>query len=133
MFSILKKILLKFKPLNLIAFNLHLIYFYLIPRNALNVVKDDLIVKVDELTGELEMLREEIFSLKLSRNDLRKRINELDDELKKAKEASEARMEADEEADVPMAQRKRFTRVEMARVLMERNQYKVTHCHVDSM
>lgn len=33
--------------------------------------------------------------------------------------------EAEEEADVPMAQRKRFTRVEMARVLMERNQYKV--------
>jgi len=26
--------------------------------------------------------------------------------------------------DLPMAQRKRFTRVEMARVLMERNQYK---------
>ena len=26
--------------------------------------------------------------------------------------------------DVPMAMRKRFTRVEMARVLMERNQYK---------
>ena len=26
--------------------------------------------------------------------------------------------------DIPMAQRKRFTRVEMARVLMERNQYK---------
>lgn len=29
-----------------------------------------------------------------------------------------------EESDVPMAQRKRFTRVEMAMVLMERNQYK---------
>ena len=26
--------------------------------------------------------------------------------------------------DIPMAQRKRFTRIEMARVLMERNQYK---------
>ena len=26
--------------------------------------------------------------------------------------------------DVPLSQRKRFTRVEMARVLMERNQYK---------
>lgn len=26
--------------------------------------------------------------------------------------------------DIPLAQRKRFTRVEMARVLMERNQYK---------
>lgn len=32
----------------------------------------------------------------------------------------------EDEADVPMAQRRRFTRVEMARVLMERNQYKVT-------
>lgn len=34
--------------------------------------------------------------------------------------------ENEDEADVPMAQRRRFTRVEMARVLMERNQYKVT-------
>ncbi|KAG0729294.1 C-Jun-amino-terminal kinase-interacting protein 4 [Chionoecetes opilio] len=31
---------------------------------------------------------------------------------------------SDDEEDVPMAQRKRFTRVEMACVLMERNQYK---------
>lgn len=31
---------------------------------------------------------------------------------------------SDDDEDVPMAQRKRFTRVEMARVLMERNQYK---------
>ena len=30
----------------------------------------------------------------------------------------------EDEDGVPMAQRKRFTRVEMARVLMERNQYK---------
>ena len=29
-----------------------------------------------------------------------------------------------DDSDVPMAQRKRFTRVEMAKVLMERNQYK---------
>lgn len=29
-----------------------------------------------------------------------------------------------DENDVPLAQRKRFTRVEMAMVLMERNQYK---------
>uniref|UniRef100_A0A665VH60 Sperm associated antigen 9 n=1 Tax=Echeneis naucrates TaxID=173247 RepID=A0A665VH60_ECHNA len=32
--------------------------------------------------------------------------------------------EAKQKSDVPTAQRKRFTRVEMARVLMERNQYK---------
>lgn len=96
------------------------------PRNALNVVKDDLIAKVDELTGEQEMLREEILSLKISRSKLKERVSELEDELKKVKEANEARIEAGEDnSDVPMAQRKRFTRVEMARVLMERNQYKV--------
>uniref|UniRef100_A0A8C9LBF8 Sperm associated antigen 9 n=1 Tax=Pavo cristatus TaxID=9049 RepID=A0A8C9LBF8_PAVCR len=41
-------------------------------------------------------------------------------------EAEEARQKAkeDDDSDVPTAQRKRFTRVEMARVLMERNQYK---------
>ncbi|XP_050312049.1 JNK-interacting protein 3 isoform X2 [Anthonomus grandis grandis] len=93
-------------------------------KNALNVVKDDLIVKVDELTGEIDMLREEILSLSVSRNKLRERISELEEELKKVKEANEAKQEADEEADVPLAQRRRFTRMEMARVLLERNQYK---------
>lgn len=33
-----------------------------------------------------------------------------------------AHSDQEDEGDVPMAQRKRFTRVEMARVLMERNQ-----------
>ncbi|XP_076263053.1 JNK-interacting protein syd isoform X4 [Rhynchophorus ferrugineus] len=93
-------------------------------KNALNVVKDDLIAKVDELTGEIDMLREEILSLNVSRTKLRERITELEEELRKMKEARETKQEADDEADVPMAQRKRFTRVEMARVLMERNQYK---------
>lgn len=89
-------------------------------------MKDDLIVKVDELTGELEMLREEILSLNLSRTKLRERVSELEEEVRKLRDANEVKQEmADEEADVPMAQRKRFTRVEMARVLMERNQYKV--------
>lgn len=107
---------------------LKLFLFYY--RNALNVVKDDLIVKVDELTGELEMLREEILSLNVSRTKLRERVSELEEEVKKLREANEAKQDvADEEADVPMAQRKRFTRVEMARVLMERNQYKV--CFVE--
>lgn len=64
---------------------------------------------------------------KFSKNPLffRERVSELEDELKKAKEANEAKQEADDEGDVPMAQRKRFTRFEMARVLQERNQYKV--------
>lgn len=89
-------------------------------------MKDDLIVKVDELTGEQEMLREEISALKSQREKNRARIAELEEDIKKLTETIEAKTDQQEdEADVPMAQRKRFTRVEMARVLMERNQYKV--------
>ena len=55
-------------------------------------------------------------------------MTELEEELKKVKEELEKgggkKEKSDDEEEVPMAQRKRFTRVEMARVLMERNQYK---------
>jgi chromosome segregation ATPase len=95
-------------------------------KNALNIVKDDLIVKVDELTGEIEILREELNAVVISRNKLREKMADLEDELKKTKEQAKQSTsnEQEDESDVPMAQRKRFTRVEMARVLMERNQYK---------
>lgn len=97
-------------------------------KNALNIVKDDLIAKVDELSGEVEILKEEINNLQGVKTKLNTRIKELEEELKKTKEELEkkntATKEGEEEDDVPMAQRKRFTRVEMARVLMERNQYK---------
>jgi hypothetical protein len=56
------------------------------------------------------------------------RIQELEEELKRVREEAEQTAKAskshDEQEDVPVAQRKRFTRVEMARVLRERNQYK---------
>lgn len=90
----------------------------------MNIVKDDLIVKVDELTGELEILREELNAVIQSRNKLKVKVGELEDDLRKAKEQMKQTTEHEENDDVPMAQRKRFTRVEMARVLMERNQYK---------
>ncbi|KAL8585682.1 hypothetical protein ACOMHN_053180 [Nucella lapillus] len=96
-------------------------------KNALNIVKDDLIAKVDELTSEQEILREEMCSLQAVRGRLQQRISQLEEELKKTKEDMEKKNQAtreEDEDDVPMAQRKRFTRVEMARVLMERNQYK---------
>ncbi|KRF85041.1 JNK-interacting protein 3 isoform X10 [Drosophila virilis] len=93
-------------------------------KNALNIVKDDLIVKVDELTGEVEIVREELNAMQQSRTKLRQRIGELEDELKKTKEQVKQQSTEQEENDVPLAQRKRFTRVEMAMVLMERNQYK---------
>lgn len=98
---------------------------YLNFRNALNIVKDDLIVKVDELTGELEILREELNAVIISRNKLKSKVGELEDDLRKAKDQiKQQNSEHEDDGDVPMAQRKRFTRVEMARVLMERNQYK---------
>ncbi|XP_049784106.1 C-Jun-amino-terminal kinase-interacting protein 4 isoform X5 [Schistocerca cancellata] len=96
-------------------------------KNALNIVKDDLIVKVDELTSEQEIMREELRSLQNLKSRLQQRIQELEEEVKRVKEEAEKAAKAaksDDEEDVPMAQRKRFTRVEMARVLMERNQYK---------
>ncbi|XP_046413580.1 JNK-interacting protein 3 isoform X2 [Neodiprion fabricii] len=96
-------------------------------KNALNIVKDDLIVKVDELTSEQEILREEVRALQQARERLRQKVSMLEEELKKTREEAEAAAKttkSDDEEDVPLAQRKRFTRVEMARVLMERNQYK---------
>ncbi|BFZ24390.1 hypothetical protein BsWGS_27428 [Bradybaena similaris] len=98
-------------------------------KNALNIVKDDLIAKIDVLTSEQDVLREEIVIHNSVRKKLQDRIMHLEDELKKLKEelevkAKEPTEKEEEEGDVPMAQRKRFTRVEMARVLMERNQYK---------
>lgn len=60
-----------------------------------------------------------------SRNKLKVKVTELEDDLRKTKEQiKQTNSEHEDEGDVPMAQRKRFTRVEMARVLMERNQYK---------
>ncbi|XP_061087477.1 C-Jun-amino-terminal kinase-interacting protein 3-like isoform X10 [Conger conger] len=104
-------------------------------KNALNIVKNDLIAKVDELSSEQEVLREELEAVKQSKTKVDTRVKELEEELKRLRaEALGATQDSKEEGgddyssplqdDVPMAQRRRFTRVEMARVLMERNQYK---------
>ena len=61
------------------------------------------------------------------RAKLQQKVQELEEDLKAAREESDKagkKEKSDDEEEVPMAQRKRFTRVEMARVLMERNQYK---------
>ncbi|KAB1265131.1 C-Jun-amino-terminal kinase-interacting protein 4, partial [Camelus dromedarius] len=96
-------------------------------KNALNVVKNDLIAKVDELTCEKDVLQGELEAVKQAKMKLEEKNKELEEELRKARaEAEDARQKAkeDDDSDIPTAQRKRFTRVEMARVLMERNQYK---------
>ncbi|XP_046910833.1 JNK-interacting protein syd isoform X3 [Dermatophagoides farinae] len=99
-------------------------------KNALNIVKDDLIAKVDELQSDLAMCKNEIQQREAVQERLKSRISQLEEELKKNKEELEdckqklSALKEDEEEGVPMAQRKRFTRVEMSRVLMERNSYK---------
>nr|XP_014347057.1 PREDICTED: C-Jun-amino-terminal kinase-interacting protein 4 isoform X2 [Latimeria chalumnae] len=96
-------------------------------KNALNIVKNDLIMKVDELTCERQVLVGELEAVKQAKQKLEEKNRDLEEELKKVRaEVEEAKQKAKEEddSDVPTAQRKRFTRVEMARVLMERNQYK---------
>ncbi|XP_026206730.1 sperm associated antigen 9a isoform X6 [Anabas testudineus] len=96
-------------------------------KNALNVVNKDLILKVDELTCEKDMLQGELEALLLAKTKLEDKNRELEEELKKVRlEVEEVKQKTkdEEDSDVPTAQRKRFTRVEMARVLMERNQYK---------
>uniref|UniRef100_A0A8C9MH62 C-Jun-amino-terminal kinase-interacting protein 3 n=1 Tax=Serinus canaria TaxID=9135 RepID=A0A8C9MH62_SERCA len=106
-------------------------------KNALNVVKNDLIAKVDQLSGEQEVLKGELEATKQAKAKIETRVKELEEELKRVKsEAIVARREPKEEVEdvssylcteldnIPIAQRRRFTRVEMARVLMERNQYK---------
>lgn len=108
---------------NIIMENIEL----LATKNALNIVKDDLIARVDLLTSEKEILQSEVKALEHARDSQKQKIHELEDELRKIREELEkmkATKSDDEQEDVPMAQRKRFTRVEMARVLMERNQYK---------
>ncbi|CAG9532669.1 unnamed protein product [Cercopithifilaria johnstoni] len=92
-------------------------------KNALNIVKNDLIARVDELSSEQDILREEIRSLEMVRSKMNERIKELESEVRDLKEKLEVRSEDDQE-DLSTAQRKRFTRLEMARVLLERNQYK---------
>ncbi|KAJ8363818.1 hypothetical protein SKAU_G00126490 [Synaphobranchus kaupii] len=96
-------------------------------KNALNVVKNDLIARLDELSCEKEVLQGELDVVKQAKSKLEEKNKELEEELKKVRvEVEEAKQKSKDEddSDVPTAQRKRFTRVEMARVLMERNQYK---------
>ncbi|XP_046721816.1 sperm associated antigen 9a isoform X9 [Silurus meridionalis] len=96
-------------------------------KNALNVVKNDLIVQVDELTSEKEVLQGELNTLLQTKAKLEEKNKEFEEELKKVRaemESAKLNNKEEDDSDVPTAQRRRFTRVEMARVLMERNQYK---------
>lgn len=72
------------------VFEHHTLNFYSLKfpfsRNALNIVKDDLIVKVDELSGEVEILSEQLNTATQSKNKLIQKVADLEEELKKTKD-----------------------------------------------
>jgi len=127
-------------------------------KNALNVVKDDLIAEVDRLTNEVSMYEQAVEQLNSTKDQMKQKVSTLDAELRKTKEELEKakqkirevsnviclartvvgllgkncittlnsiliKPQSNEEGE-PFSQRKRFNRAEMAKVLMERNNYK---------
>jgi DNA repair exonuclease SbcCD ATPase subunit len=58
-------------------------------KNALNIVKDDLIAKVDELQSELTMCKDEIQQRDAVKDRLKSRISQLEEDLKKTKDELE--------------------------------------------
>uniref|UniRef100_A0A0N5BYZ7 JNK-interacting protein n=1 Tax=Strongyloides papillosus TaxID=174720 RepID=A0A0N5BYZ7_STREA len=101
-------------------------------KNALNIVKNDLIAQVDQLISEQGILREEIQSLEMSKYKLTEKNKELESEVKELKE--KLNNNEDDQENVPLGQRKRFTRAEMARVILEKNGYKEKYMELqDSM
>ncbi|CAH8605720.1 unnamed protein product [Heterobilharzia americana] len=100
-------------------------------KNALNVVKDDLLAKIDYLTSENISLRESVDMLTLARVNLQGELTSTDQMLSDARseinqlnEKLSACLESKNEESSNSSQRKRFTRSEMARILAERNHYK---------
>ncbi|CAH8624480.1 unnamed protein product [Dicrocoelium dendriticum] len=99
-------------------------------KNALNVVKDDLLAKVDNLTLENASLKESVTLLTQVRTNLQSELNSTDQLLGDARaEVAELKerislLSRRFEDIGGSGHRKRFTRAEMSRVLSERNQYK---------
>ncbi|KXJ05778.1 C-Jun-amino-terminal kinase-interacting protein 4, partial [Exaiptasia diaphana] len=93
-------------------------------KNKLATQKNDLLKRLEEIANEKEILNEELITMKETKQNLNSRLTESEHELKRTKHEAEKATVALKEASVSAAHRKRFTRVEMARVLMERNQYK---------
>ncbi|XP_066463796.1 C-Jun-amino-terminal kinase-interacting protein 4-like [Eleutherodactylus coqui] len=96
-------------------------------QTEVDTARKSLIARVEELTAERETLKSEVETVMQNLSRCEFKLRESDQELQMTRiELDEARKlcREDAEVDIPAAQRKRFTRAEMARVLMERNQYK---------
>ncbi|XP_067835919.1 C-Jun-amino-terminal kinase-interacting protein 4-like, partial [Heptranchias perlo] len=91
----------------------------------MEAARRSLIARVEELACEREELRTELGELQKAQGAAETRVKELEAALKRAQtEADETPRGESDDADLPAAQRKRFTRAEMSRVITERNLYK---------
>lgn len=72
------------------------------------------------------MLKDESKSLQDVKNKLKERIAFLEDNMRRMREGYELKLSevSNEEDAIPYAQQKRFTRMEMARMVQEKNKYK---------
>jgi len=99
-------------------------------KNALNIVKDDLLQELDQIANKYAKVKIELENAKKEKDNLFTRVNTMEKDLSamksggKGADDDQGAEDEDEEEEDPTEKRKRFTRVEMARVLMERNQYK---------
>ncbi|XP_053307482.1 C-Jun-amino-terminal kinase-interacting protein 4-like [Spea bombifrons] len=96
-------------------------------QNEMDMARKSLIARVEELTAEREALKREAENVTQCLSRCEVKLRETEQDLQRTQlELEETRKQSreDAEVDIPAAQRKRFTRAEMARVLMERNQYK---------
>ena len=64
------------------------------------MLKDDLIIRLDQFSNEMVILREEIKSLQTVKASLQKRINELEDDARKHREEMAERAKKAEEEEV---------------------------------
>ncbi|CAH8864331.1 unnamed protein product [Trichobilharzia szidati] len=101
-------------------------------KNALKIVTNDLIGKIDELSCQNFQFSSELNALITNRASMLLRIKDLEQENGQLRREFEnpdlyGSLPGDETndcEDLPLSMRVRFSRVEMARVLLERNQYK---------
>ncbi|XP_042712133.2 C-Jun-amino-terminal kinase-interacting protein 4-like isoform X2 [Chrysemys picta bellii] len=96
-------------------------------RLVLDTARRHLIARVEELTGERESLRGERDGATEALSRCQGRLRETEQDLSRIRqELEEIKKQNSDDAEVEAqaAQRKRFTRAEMARVLTERNLYK---------
>ncbi|KAL7056085.1 hypothetical protein AAHC03_020979 [Spirometra sp. Aus1] len=97
-------------------------------KNALNVVIHDLLTQLEDLTVEKNQLKETLSQFQVARSGTQLHIAGLEQELTRLKKELNtvlvAQRNDEPEEGTPFSKRTRFTRDEMARVLLERNQLK---------